>query len=140
MSYLFDKIRINTHYTRSINLERDSNSLSVVGTYIPTSLSIQTLERMIEAFEAEESPRSWSLIGPYGSGKSAFAVFLTHLLENPELEGVKSSYAILRNSNNTLSKRYKALIKESSGFFTILLTGSPEPLGKLLVHKNFVLK
>ena len=31
--------------------------------------------------------------------------------------------------------KYKAFIKESSGFFTILLTGSPESLGKLLVQK-----
>ena len=74
MSFFGNKIQVNTHYTRSINLDRDSNSLSVVKTYIPTSRSIQTLEHMSDAFEASESPRSWSIVGPYGSGKSAFAV------------------------------------------------------------------
>ena len=52
MSFFGNKIQVNTHYTRSINLDRDSNSLSVVKTYIPTSRSIQTLEHMSDAFEA----------------------------------------------------------------------------------------
>ena len=84
MSFFGNKIQVNTHYTRSINLDRDSNSLSVVKTYIPTSRSIQTLEHMSEAFEASETPRSWSIVGPYGSGKSAFAVFLANLLGHPK--------------------------------------------------------
>ena len=33
------KVRVNTHYTRSINLERDADSASVVRTYLPTRVN-----------------------------------------------------------------------------------------------------
>ena len=134
MSYFNDKIKINTHYTRSINLERDSNSLPVIKTYIPTSRSIQILERMAEAFKAVETPRSWSLVGPYGSGKSAFAVFLANLLEHPEKESTIAANKVLGFSNNILNKKYKILSQGTSGYCTVLLTGSPESLGKRLVQ------
>ena len=134
MSYFTDKIKINTHYTRSINLERDSNSLPVIKTYIPTSRSIQILERMAEAFKAVETPRSWSIVGPYGSGKSAFAVFLANLLEHPEKESTIAANKVLGLSNNKLNKKYKILSQGTSGYCTVLLTGSPESLGKRLVQ------
>ena len=134
MSFFGNKIQINTHYTRSINLDRDSNSLSVVKTYIPTSRSIQTLEHMSEAFEAAETPRSWSIVGPYGSGKSAFAVFLANLLGHPKKDTSIVAHKILGNTNNKLSKKYKTISKGTLGHCTVLLTGSPESLGRRLVQ------
>ena len=47
---IVDKVKINTHYTRSINLERDSGSRAVLEAYIPTSRAIRTLERVSSAF------------------------------------------------------------------------------------------
>ena len=73
-------IEINTHYTRSINLERDSDSLAVVDAYIPTSRAVSTFNRLTETFGKIDAPRAWALVGPYGSGKSSFAVFLSHLI------------------------------------------------------------
>ena len=134
MSFFGNKIQVNTHYTRSINLDRDSNSLSVVKTYIPTSRSIQTLEHMSDAFEASETPRSWSIVGPYGSGKSAFAVFLANLLGHPKKDTSIVAHKILGNTNNKLSKKYKTFSKGTLGHCTVLLTGSPESLGRRLVQ------
>jgi hypothetical protein len=134
MSVFGNKIQINTHYTRSINLNRDSDSLSVVQTYIPTSRSIQTLEQMSEAFDAQETPRSWSLVGPYGSGKSAFAIFLANLLGNPKKETTRVAYKILKASNNKLAERFETIGNESSGYCTVLITGSPESFNKSLVR------
>ena len=37
------KINLNTHYTRSVNLERDVDSRGVVEAYIPTSRALSTL-------------------------------------------------------------------------------------------------
>src|SRR5215208_899180 len=36
--------------------------------------------RMIEGLSEQEGSRAWSVTGPYGSGKSAFALFLSDLL------------------------------------------------------------
>ena len=131
---LSDLIRVNTHYTRSINMERDVDSLSVVNSYIPTTRALRTLDSMVEAFKADESPRAWSLVGPYGSGKSSFAVFLTHLLSNPSGLATKAAIKKLRGADAKLARKYAALNRSTSGYCTVLLTGSPESLGKRLIE------
>ena len=131
---LSDLIRVNTHYTRSINMERDIESLSVVDAYIPTTRALRTLDTMVEAFKADESPRAWSLVGPYGSGKSSFAVFLTHLLSNPSGPATKAVIKKLRRVDAGIAKKYTALNKSTSGYCTVLLTGSPESLSKRLME------
>lgn len=131
---LSDLIRVNTHYTRSINMERDVDSLSVIDTYIPTTRALRTLDTMVEAFKADESPRAWSLIGPYGSGKSSFAVFLTHLLSNPSGLQTKAALKKLHGVDAVIAKKYTALNKSTSGYCTVLLTGSPESLSKRLIE------
>jgi len=78
MSFV-DKISVSAQYTRSVNLERDSGSESVVKGYIPTSRALQTLERIGNTLDRLDQPRAWSLVGPYGSGKSAFAVYFRQL-------------------------------------------------------------
>ena len=77
-------IQLDTHYSRSINLERDADSRDILNAYIPTTRAIQTLDKIAETFNNKSAPRAWSLVGPYGSGKSSFAVFLSHLLEDQE--------------------------------------------------------
>ena len=92
---IVDKVQINTHYTRSVNLERDGSSINVVQAYIPTSRALRTMERVVDSFGAKQAPRAWSLIGPYGSGKSSFSVFLSHLLYNNESETTQAAYKVL---------------------------------------------
>ena len=41
-----EKISVNTNYTRSINIERDSNSPSVISSYIPTNRTLSTLKQI----------------------------------------------------------------------------------------------
>ncbi len=69
-------VQVDTHYTRSINLERDIDSKNILNAYIPTSKAIQVLDKVAFTFEQQDTPRAWSLVGPYGSGKSSFAIFL----------------------------------------------------------------
>ena len=82
---LKSNITVNTHYTRSVNLKRDAGSEAVVRAYIPTSRALKTLEVFSYSLKADEAPRAWSLIGPYGSGKSSFASFLASLLDKNNL-------------------------------------------------------
>ena len=127
------KIRVNAHYTRSINLERDADSTQVVEAYIPTSRALKTLERIQETFKVDETPRAWSLVGPYGSGKSSFAIFLSHLLGNPSQATTIAAMKVLRKAQPALARRYSSLAKGGVGHCCILLTGSPEPLARRLM-------
>lgn len=126
-------IDINTHYTRSINLERDSDSLAVVDAYIPTSRAISTFNRLTETFGKVDAPRAWALVGPYGSGKSSFAVFLSHLLTDPSGDSFKAAKKVLNRSDKSLTKKVDKELKGTSGYCKVLLTGSPEPLAQRFV-------
>ena len=77
---LESNVSVKTLYTRSINLERDQDSLDVLKSYVPTSRALRTLRRIAESMNDQGSPRAWTLVGPYGSGKSAFSLFASELL------------------------------------------------------------
>jgi len=131
---LHDLVTVNTHYTRSINLERDSGSVDVVSAYIPTSRALRTFSRITDGFNTELSPRAWSLIGPYGSGKSSFSVFLSQLLSNPLDEGANTAHKVLNKAETTLAKKFKNETKGSDGYLKVLITGAPESMSKRLIR------
>jgi hypothetical protein len=126
-------IQLDTHYTRSINLERDADSSDILNAYIPTSRAIQTLDKIAETFNKKSAPRAWSLVGPYGSGKSSFAVFLSHLLEDQEFEISLNAQTILQRYNPSIADKITAHTKGSNAYCIVLLTGSPESLSKRFI-------
>ena len=130
---LHDNVSVNTHYTRSVNLERDSGSADVVKAYIPTSRALRTFSRISEAFGNDLTPRAWSLIGPYGSGKSSFSVFLSQLLSNPDTEGAKAARKVLKDTDPELAKKFIKATKASNGYLKVLVTGAPESMSKRLI-------
>jgi hypothetical protein len=130
---LQDKVIVNTHYTRSVNLERDAGSIDVINAYIPTSRALRTFSRIASAFHEGQAPRAWSLVGPYGSGKSSFSVFLSHLLADDELATTKAAQKILKQAEPELNKLFAKEIKNSNGYLKVLVTGAPEPMSRRLV-------
>ncbi len=126
-------VTVNTHYTRSINLERDAGSVDVINAYIPTSRALRTFARVSDAFNTGLSPRAWSLIGPYGSGKSSFSVFLSQLLSNPSEEGSQAAQQVLKKADELLAKKFCNQTNKNQGYLKVLITGSPESLSKRLV-------
>ncbi|WP_295437309.1 hypothetical protein [uncultured Thiodictyon sp.] len=129
---LQERISVNAHYTRSANLERDIDSLEGVETYIPTARSLDTLGRIISGFNATDAPRAFSLVGPYGVGKSSFAVFLSHLLGDETYETGVAARQVLARFDHTLAERFSTLGAGTAGHCCVLLTGSPEPLSERL--------
>lgn len=131
---LAKKIKVNTNYTRSINLERDADSVSVVNAYIPTTRALETLNKVGKTITNKgDVPRAWTLMGPYGSGKSSFAVFLSHLVGIERETATACAQRKLKESHETTLGHFR----DAQGSFEhcrVLLTGSPEPLSKRLVH------
>ena len=134
---LQDLININTNYTRSINLERDASSSSIAKSYIPTSRTISTLSRIADSLNREDNPRAFALIGPYGSGKSAFAVFLAHLLGPSGDEGTKSAWQVLHRANQHLYTEFSFHTDGTYGYLPVLITGTPEPLATRFVESLY---
>jgi hypothetical protein len=83
MSNTEARLAVPVRYTRSIHLLRDfANEYVGVRAYQATPLVLQTTERIISGLQPDSTARAWSLIGPYGAGKSAFGVFLAHYLRS----------------------------------------------------------
>lgn len=75
---LEDFVRVHHQFTRSVNLERDTAVLGAAN-YIPAGRALDVLRRLLGAMQDGTTTRSWSITGPYGCGKSSFALFLDAL-------------------------------------------------------------
>jgi hypothetical protein len=106
----------------------------VLKAYIPTSRAVQTLDKIAQTFNQKAVPRAWSLVGPYGSGKSSFAAFLAHLLENQERTNSELAEEILQRHNPEVAEKFTACTHNSNAYCIVLLTGSPESLSKRFVQ------
>ena len=125
---LANRIKVKTCYTRSTNVERDNGSVAAIAAYHPTTRAISVLEDVAAALGKDNQPRAWSLIGPYGSGKSTFGVFLHALLganDNAAIEAAK----VLRKQSPSLATRFR----RQKPWCRVVLTGSPEPLSRRLL-------
>ena len=89
MTKLKELVHIEAAQSKSVNVE-----LSVSGAqsskFVPTSRSLETIDRIVESLTISDSCRSFAITGPYGSGKSSFAVFLRDLISS-DIEISKSA-------------------------------------------------
>ena len=125
-------VKINHWFSRSINLERDTSSEESLGSYVITSTAIKTLRLILEAFHDKKHPRSWSLIGPYGSGKSSFGIFLTALFQPVSSKLHLQAIEKLKEVDSELAKGFKKKLTNTESGLNIILTGSYESLEKKL--------
>lgn len=128
---LMDRIRVKTCQTRAVHVERDSGAVATIGAYYPTPRAIQVLEDTAAAFSRGIKDRAWSLIGPYGTGKSAFGVFLHALLGANGEAATAEALSVLSKSSPALAKRFR----RHKPMCRVVLTGSPELLSRRLLTK-----
>jgi hypothetical protein len=129
---LRDLISIAPRYARSINIERDAGSASALDGYIVTATAHRTLLRIAGALGDDLSHRAWTITGPYGSGKSAFALFLANLFGFPFLDSGRKARALLKGQHpatyKDLFERKQRGRVEKVGFCSVLVSGSAGPL------------
>ncbi|UJS26299.1 hypothetical protein [Thiothrix winogradskyi] len=135
MSGLNEQIRIRAGYTRSVNLQRDVGNLELVKAYLPTAKSLQALEQVAISMGQEPAERALALVGPYGSGKSAFALFLSALLASADDPLHKAAIAVLGQHDHTkaLLPRFIQATAGKRGFLRVVINGIPASLTKQLL-------
>ena len=77
---LSELFHVTSRFHRSVHLERDFYTENALDGYVLTVTARETLRRVIAALDNESTSKAWTLTGPYGSGKSAFALFTAKLL------------------------------------------------------------
>jgi hypothetical protein len=131
-------ISVAPRFARSVNVERDIRSRSAIDGYVVTSTAQNVLLRLLHGLAKPGAHRAWTLTGAYGSGKSAFAVFLASILGDSRDPSAKSARELLRTHAPTLAKdffdrRSKHAIS-ANGYCPIVLTAAAEPLTVTLLR------
>ena len=124
---LADRITVNARYTRSINVERDRGSHTIVQDYLPSVAGVELLHSVADTFGNSDNPRAWSLVGPYGSGKSSFALFLHELLGTGRSRTAARN--VLAREEDSLARRFA----RQRPWCRVVLSGSDEPLAERLL-------
>lgn len=117
--------RIKRRFLRSAHLERDFTDPSALEDYVLTPNIKDNLVRVVTGLEPSSTQRAWRITGDYGSGKSSFALALTHILSG----NIKSLPKSQQDSFEFL---------ETEGLthklVPILITGSREPLSNSILR------
>ena len=133
---LSECIEIRRRFLRSVNLEKDYEAGGQNGDYIVTPTARHILGRISEGLSTESTYRAWTVTGPYGVGKSAFAVFLTRLLCQHGAEGI-AAWKQLKQADPALAKELATRgrgSKESNGLLPVLFTARRAPASVCLLE------
>lgn len=128
-------IDLRSRYQRSVHIERDANAEGWLEGYHLTPLVRSLFGRVVAGLAPEATTRAWSLTGPYGSGKSAFALYLARVLAaDPTHRGARK---LLKTHDTELYKeafgRHGVQLAKA-GLVPVLATGERAPLEHILVR------
>jgi len=133
---LAELLSVNRRYARSVNIERDFDVPDAVEGYILTERAVDALRRIVASMFGRKRTTAWTLTGVYGTGKSAFAHFLTSLLGPAHSPARQIALEIARQSLHPESPEFEALQKQlpEQGLFRAVATAQREPLRATLVR------
>ncbi len=135
---LSDLFHVKGRFRRSVHLERDFYKENALDGYVLTATAREMLSRVIDSIENEATSKAWSLTGPYGSGKSAFALYTAKLLGNANSPTAKQALELLEQGDADLYERFKNNNGNGnltqSGFCPVLISGERAPLSLALLR------
>ena len=70
---------IAQRYVRSFEIERDFTDPAATDGYILTPAVLFAAQTLSSGLRKDSTQRAWRITGPYGAGKSAFGLFLSHV-------------------------------------------------------------
>jgi hypothetical protein len=130
-----DLIRIHPNALRSIQVETDVNNQELSNSYVLTSKSRECLGRILLNLDNPSYGRSWTLTGPFGSGKSFFSLFLMNLVCSTFI-GHQNATKQLLGVDPVFVKQISRVVNldESKGLLPIPITGFRASIQKCLQH------
>ena len=132
---LSELFHVTSRFHRSVHLERDFYGENPLEGYVLTVTAREILQRLIAALEGESTSKVWSLTGPYGSGKSAFALFAAKLLGDSESPTTQAAMRLLKHGDESLWHQFTDLdLHEKRGFCPVLISGERSPISLALLR------
>lgn len=126
-------IQVRPRFHRSVDLVRDLEKAESLDGYILTAQGAELAARIKAGLSPKSTERAWTLTGPYGVGKSAFALFLAMLLGPKQLPNRKFALSALGRDGLPKSAAHLATqVRGAAGFFVIPVGGTRESLLRAL--------
>lgn len=136
MTALNEIITVSSKFCRSINISQDFNNVDILKNYITSSSTEDVIRNIFENIN-QNGQSAFTLTGPYGAGKSSFALVLSSLFsENATLQ--KLAKKIVGRKNSTLVNK---ILKKNESWEILPITGDlqtpDELLRKSLENKGY---
>jgi hypothetical protein len=129
---------VSPRFARSISLVRDAYRTDALDGYILTPTGRDVLHRLAAALRGESPTRAWSLTGPYGSGKSAFALLTAQVLSGEQWVRQKARDFLAAKGDGLFERFFgpgSPLPKNVGRLCPVLVTGSRQSLEKALASR-----
>ena len=117
-------IRIEPGFQKSVNLAYDLLDEAKVFDFIPSTSSIEIIEKLILSTYPSSTQRAHILVGPYGKGKSHIVLVLLALLKEKNKEQFKKLLEALKSYNVELYKYVEGYINSEKKLLPVIVQGS----------------
>jgi hypothetical protein len=121
---LSELVRVRQSSIRSMNVEQDLENSLIIDEYLLTGQSRSSLSRILSHLQGSSPTRAWTLTGPYGSGKSYFALFLMNLV-CPEHPGHARALELLQSVDPILTEQVLSRfeVHNGTGYLAVPMAG-----------------
>jgi hypothetical protein len=119
-----------SRYYRSVRVEADFFRDDALDGYQVTPQVLGLVRRFAHALAPGSTDRAWTVTGPYGGGKSAFALYLSRLVE--DLPRGLLSWAVVNRYDDSILSSLRASL-DGRGLLAVPITARREPLADTLV-------
>mgnify|MGYP002883756174 CR=1 FL=1 len=136
MALLIDQLTIAGRFARSTSIERDIDQVEPLQGYLVTARALEVVDRISSVATKGAAGDAWSIVGPYGSGKSSLAVLLDALFGPDGPMRTQGLDLLAETSPATAKKVEKAHAiynTQTSGFVRALVTAEREPVSHTLL-------
>ena len=137
MTVLADHISVRGRFARSANLERDAGQAEPLDGYVVTARALDAVDRIASTAAAGRSGGSWSLTGPFGSGKSSLALLLDAAF-GPPTTTRNTAWKLIDQASPSVGERVQQAHQrhqtQETGFHRCLVTANREPLNHTVLR------
>lgn len=138
MTLLQDVIEVGHRSVRSVSLDEDRGDPEVLRGYAVGEHVLDALRRIAISLQEEPRSRAFSITGPYGSGKSSFALLLSALLGPKGEPAHRAAIKLLRGADpqlaDTFARERRSLGISDRGAIAAMVTAHQEPVAAALVR------
>lgn len=126
-------VGVAPRFTRSVNINADINRDCSEYGYIVTGNVSSALNQILTGISNKKGQKSFCLFGLYGSGKSAFAVYLSQLLSINKTT-YKKAMELLKSQSLEPQLRKYLTDRKLSSLLPVLITGRRRPINQLIME------